>query len=337
MICFALATCMMQATPPDLALPVATAVALNDRAINRFPAASSQYLRGFLISDDGKTFFGRDGEVQYMSVDTQHVNTMPMYRRGWLPDEPAISSNQAGWIEASKGYDKAKQPLVPLPHFEILAAKDANSVVISYEFHPMADNYFELGVSEVSFDYGDPKGNRLIYKPKDEEFSTGFVPDVSSPGYLAEICKRNGDNYDVIEQRVVLGSTPGRAEIKPGYSAFLFDSVADAIVCWMYTEQGSPYGFSVKHLKSESTERVTSGVGRLGVTAMLPGGRILASCEQARGDEEKRQYGLYECDPPYKTPKFLGPYILQGASRNGHWLVVSHRDLRRSWLISLKS
>jgi hypothetical protein len=241
MLTIALALAVVQSAPPDFQLPIANAKALNDRLIAVFPAGGRVDLRGAIVADDGSTIFGGSKEIAMISVDHLSYNTQEVFRRVWMPTNAPVSGNQSAWLRSSPGYDKSKQGFELIDSFTLLAAKDEDTVTLQYQHQPSSDTYFEEAISKISLKYGDPKDNRVIYTPKDAEFATNLVPDISSDGYLANICKRKDTSYDVVEQRVIMAPIAGRVNIKPGYGPLLFDSAKDLIICYTYTEEGTPF------------------------------------------------------------------------------------------------
>lgn len=333
MLTLAICLALSPMTPPNLSLSYTKATAVSDSTLLNIPRTGRRGMRGLVVSDDGTAIFGCDGTAIRMSSDTDSAIGMPLYLLKSKLDGPAMTSNQAGWLEMNGKANKDSWIEIKLS--DLLCAKDHETIV---GLHPIvkADSRVSA-ISQMSMGNVDPATNKLLLAGKDAEFPTNAIADRASDGFFVEFGKVDGDYVKTTDMRSTVTPGSAMAQFPPGFAPILYDSQRDMIVCFTYSESGFPNDLRVRHVKSDAQEKLPRMEGAIEGAAILPNGNILASYVLPYDEEaEPGKTGLFEYAAPYSTARYVGPYKLAGCSRDGHWVLISHLDLRRSWLLQIK-
>jgi len=329
---------LIQNALPELDLPLLKAVPISDQASSALPGVNRRDIRGCVVADDGSAIFWQGDHVFRLEPSASTAENISIYVRKWTSADVPATLKQKAAMEAAPGFDKSKQGFEEVGYPDVISAKDKDSILLGYGFHPSGDDYYLQAIAELSLAKSELSANWIIYMPKGSEFSKDAVADLSSTALLASNYKIENKSYYGDGYRIVGTQTPIKANIVPGIVPFVYDSAEDLIVCFTFTEEGTPYTLLALHTKTDVRDRVAGIGGRVGVSGLLPKGRIVETLLPFRDSDgyEGKKFGLYECVPPYTAAKYLGPYRLVGSSRNGQWLLVSHLKTNKTWLISPK-
>jgi len=310
--------------PPDLLLPTQQAIALDDEAIGAYPYLDHWEARGHVVADDGSAIFAADGSVMRMYANLPYCFREKLYLRS--AGEPAFTTGQKEGVKGT---------FAPVEVQNVVSAIDREHLVVRYLW-PDASGRERYAVSSLSLKDGERAKGQVLSRARGKEEPGRAIADLSSSAILVPYFQQVGPKAEYSEFELLNGKTKARFKYRFGYVPFAFDSAQDLVLGYIFGEHGGQNQLMIHRISTNKDELIERRNGRIGISALLPGGRILTTFTRSSGDEDSQeQFGLFESVPPYKSPKYLGPYRLVGSSRNGQWLVISQLEKRKSWLVKV--
>lgn len=324
----------LQTAPPDLKLPIEKFKAIADRLVAQphFPSFCPQ--RGLMVSDDGTYFVTRTETDANVIFDSGTVDGLSLFEQPGDPKLPAISASQKYMID-DKPDDKGK--LFPPAEVEdVLAARgDGYSTLLHVTKDDGKGGKVRRGISTAHYANTDPTKNQSIaWLPAGRE-ARAYAADIATDSFLmAEWERPEGGDYKDLGAFLVGAKTGGPYKFIPGITPFLLDTSRDLVICFLYTEQGTPFGYANRTLENDKANHIVGpeNAGLPRCAALLSGGRLIAWFAP-RDEDEKAKPGLYMTSGDFGKWEYLGPYALEGSSANGKVLLLSHLDLRRSYVV----
>ncbi|MBC8064706.1 MAG: hypothetical protein H7Y17_07735 [Chlorobia bacterium] len=325
-------TALITQSPPDLKLEIEKAIVVNDDEVSQLPRPHTRNLTGCMVADDGSTAFDANKGIIKLGYTFGYRPDNPLFLREWEPESAPVTDPQRGWMSLQSGkIDTKKHLFKEVVVGSVIRAENEKEVTVVHDTDKLA------AISQVSLAYDQPSYNRWLFRPREGVYAGQAIADLSSDALVGWMAKKDGDSYNLIEHRLLNSKETGKIESVPGISPFRYDSSIDGLLCFTFSESGFPASLMFQHFNSKNRETLPRPSGSMSVTALLPKGRVIVTITNRRGDEgEDPKLGLYEMAPPYKEAKFVGPYRLVGSSRNGKWLLIQHRNLRKSWMVLTK-
>lgn len=329
MLAVAVVVLLSLQNPPDLKLEIEKAVVVSDDSVGQMPPARTRDLVGCMVADDGSAVFNSNGRIIKMG----QRGSDPLFIREWELGKPPVTNSQRSWMNSQSGLiDPKKHIFKEVEVNSVIRADGENDVTISHETDKLA------AISKVSLEWAAPSGNAWVVHSETGDFPISAISDLSSDALVGMMGRQEGSSLRATEHKLLNSKTAGTMPSMPGIEPFRYDSAIDGLLCFTFSESGFPASLIIKHLKGGEDTRLPRPAGDMSVTALLQKGRVVSTFthHSGSGNEDDPKFGLYEFAPPYKESRFLGPYRLVGASRNGKWLLVQHRNLRKSWLVLTK-
>lgn len=323
----------LQTAPPDLKLPIEQFKTIPDRLVAQphFPSFCPQ--RGLMVSDDGTYFVTRFESTAHLYRTSGPMEEVSLFEQPGDPKLPAISASQKYMIADKPAYVGKTFP--PAEVEDVLAARgDGYSTLLHWTKDDGKGGKLRQGISTAHYADTDPSKNQSIaWLPAGRE-ARAYAADIATDSFLIAEWKRDGDIPTDLGAFLVGAKTGGPYKFIPGITPFLLDSSRDLVICFLYTEQGTPFGYANRTLENAKANHIVgpenAGLPRCG--ALLSGGRLVASFSP-HDEEDKAKPGLYMTSGDFTKWEYLGPYALEGSSANGKVLLLSHLDLRRSYIV----
>ncbi len=318
--------------PPDLKLEIEKAIPQNDDYVSQMPQPLTRDLTGCIVADDGSAVFDSNGRIAKMGYHYQLMGGTKLFMRAWEPGSPPLTDPQRGWLVSQSGtIDPKKHQFKEIEAGSVVRVDSENVLTLVHDTNSLAS------ISRVSMNWSAPTDNKWVYHPESGEYPVDAIADLSSDALVGLMSKKEGKDGKLVEHRLLNSKEQGAIKFVPGIAPFRYDSAIDGLLCFTFSESGFPAYLTFQHFRSKERDQLPRPSGSMKVTALLPKGRVIATFTNSIGDDEDDpKYGLYEFTPPYKETRFLGPYRLVGSSRNGKWLLIQHRNLRKSWLVLTK-
>lgn len=321
-----------QTSPPDLKLPLEKFTTFPDRPLAALGRSGHMQQRGFTLSDDGQYVVAGGGGDAALLLFSGMTEGLSLYEQPGDPKLPAISSSQK-YVVALKAENKDKR----FPRADIESVLAARGDRYTTALHSTSETGVAVryGISTAHYANEDPAKNRSIaWFPAGRE-AMAYASDIASDSFLLGFWERPKDGGTKDLGAELVGEKKGGPyKFIPGITPFLLDTSRDLVICFLYTEQGIPFGYAYRTLESEKYERIQgpadAGLPQCG--ALLAGKRLVVYFAP-RDEADAHHPGLYMTSGDFKSWEYLGPYALVGSSANGKALLISHLDLRRSYVV----